>query len=139
MHVMLLLQVYCTEALGVPLHMIYTVPWLPTRQMPHSWARAFDQNITHYFAAAAKGPLRAIKRLVSLVNPRAAAKFDQHADSWVTGAANWVTTPLLDSTAFWGIADLVWRFRAKIGLPLLSPRSMGLGLYRCDWIASLCA
>ena len=31
-------HVHCAEALGVPLHIVFTMPWSPTRSFPHPLA-----------------------------------------------------------------------------------------------------
>lgn len=31
-------HIHCAEALGVPLHIMFTMPWSPTRQFPHPLA-----------------------------------------------------------------------------------------------------
>jgi UDP:flavonoid glycosyltransferase YjiC (YdhE family) len=36
-------HVHCAEAAGIPLHMVFTMPWTNTKEFPHPLA-----NITHY-------------------------------------------------------------------------------------------
>lgn len=36
---------HCAQALGVPLHMMFTMPWTPTRSFPHPLANIQRSNI----------------------------------------------------------------------------------------------
>ncbi|CAI7678318.1 unnamed protein product [Penicillium manginii] len=38
-------HVHCAQALGVPLHIIFTMPWSPTREFPHPLANIRGSNI----------------------------------------------------------------------------------------------
>jgi hypothetical protein len=37
-------HVHCAQALGVPLHMMFTMPWTPTRAFPHPLANIQNSN-----------------------------------------------------------------------------------------------
>ncbi|KAL5120460.1 hypothetical protein ACEQ8H_001750 [Pleosporales sp. CAS-2024a] len=47
-------HIHCAEKLGVPLHMMFTMPWSPTQQFPHPLANIqssnADANITNYIS-----------------------------------------------------------------------------------------
>jgi hypothetical protein len=124
--------VHVAEALGAPLHMLYTVPWMPTSGFPHPWARAFDASITYYITAAAGLLLRPAAAAAQLwLGADASARWRRRAMARVQAAANRVSTPLLDGTAWWGIADLHVRCRRRLGLRLLSANMSYGALYRC--------
>jgi sterol 3beta-glucosyltransferase len=38
-------HVHCAEALGIPLHMMFTMPWTATRSFPHPLANVQSQNM----------------------------------------------------------------------------------------------
>lgn len=94
-------QVHIAERLGVPLHCLLTIPWLPTNAFPHPWARAFDKNIVEWVneaaAAALVGP---VCKLVGYVKPAWASRFREWALSGIAAAANKLSAPLLDHTAW---------------------------------------
>jgi hypothetical protein len=98
---LLLLQVHVAEKLQVPLHMLYTIPWLPTTTMAHPWARAWGANITEYINAAAEALARPAFALLSLFAPEASRRLKAAALARVAAWANWISTPLLDHTAWW--------------------------------------
>lgn len=56
-------------------------------------------------------------------------QFAAAARTRVCEAACWWSSALLDHTAWLGIADLVLRFRRRLGLHLASRRSTGFALY----------
>lgn len=37
-------HIHCAQALGVPLHLMFTMPWTPTRAFPHPLANLQDGN-----------------------------------------------------------------------------------------------
>lgn len=37
-------HVHCAEALGIPLHMVFTMPWTPTRAFPHPLANVRNET-----------------------------------------------------------------------------------------------
>jgi Glycosyltransferase family 28 N-terminal domain len=41
-------HVHCAETLGIPLHIVFTMPWTPTRDFPHPLAslNAFEEDAT---------------------------------------------------------------------------------------------
>jgi hypothetical protein len=47
-------HVHCAQALGIPLHMMFTMPWSGTRAFPHPLANivnsAVDTNIANYLS-----------------------------------------------------------------------------------------
>ncbi|KAH4809584.1 hypothetical protein HBH61_110370 [Parastagonospora nodorum] len=47
-------HIHCAEKLGIPLHMMFTMPWSPTQQFPHPLANIqssnADANITNYIS-----------------------------------------------------------------------------------------
>lgn len=49
-------HIHCAEALGVPLHMMFTMPWTGTRDFPHPLANVttsqHDRNLTNYLSYA---------------------------------------------------------------------------------------
>jgi hypothetical protein len=86
----------------VPLHVLYTIPWLPTHTLAHPWARAFDANITEWLNAAAEALVRPLAVLLDVMLPGAA--WGRRLRDWllprVAAAANRMSTPLLDHTAW---------------------------------------
>lgn len=88
------------EKLGVPLNMIYTIPWLPTTSIAHPWARAWGHNITEYINAAAEALLKPGLGLLARLNPKLSSRLGQAVLPRVAAAANWLSTPLLDHTAW---------------------------------------
>jgi sterol 3beta-glucosyltransferase len=38
-------HIHCAEALGVPLHMMFTMPWSPTKAFPHPLANIKRSNL----------------------------------------------------------------------------------------------
>ncbi|KAF6260083.1 hypothetical protein COO60DRAFT_931819 [Scenedesmus sp. NREL 46B-D3] len=123
-------QVHVAEKLRVPLHILLTIPWLPTAAIPHPWARAWGANVTDYVNAAAEKLLAPGLALLSWFAPETGRRVKQAALARVAAAANWASTPLLDHTAWWGIADLMIGLRRRLGLPLLSANNTGSALYR---------
>ncbi|KXZ43027.1 hypothetical protein GPECTOR_106g121 [Gonium pectorale] len=122
--------VHCAEALGVPLHIISTIPWRPTREICHPWARGFEDTLTGHcsaLAAAALPPPPAWAKLTALGS--AYGKFAAAGRAAAASAANWWSSALLDHMAWLGIADLVVAFRRRLGLPLVSLRNTGFALY----------
>ncbi|GLC42175.1 hypothetical protein PLESTM_001300200 [Pleodorina starrii] len=122
--------VHCAEALGVPLHVISTIPWRPTGDICHPWARGFDDTLAGHcgaLAAAALPPPPAWAKSTRLgaAYGRAAAA----CRGAVVRSANWWSTALLDHTAWLGISDIVTRFRSKLGLRVVSLRNSGFALY----------
>jgi hypothetical protein len=97
---LLLLQVHVAEKLQVPLHMLYTIPWLPTTTIAHPWARAWGANITEYINAAAEALARPGFALLSVVAPVTSQRVKAAMMARVAAAANWISTPLLDHTAW---------------------------------------
>lgn len=89
------------EKLRVPLHVLLTIPWLPSRQLPHPWARAWDANIADWLTAAAGALLAPGLALARAISPAAAASVREALLGRVRAAANWATTPVLDHTAWW--------------------------------------
>lgn len=96
----MLLQVHVAEKLGVPLHVILTIPWVPTTSIAHPWARAYGANITDYINAAARALLKPGFKVLSWFNPKLANRLQQRVLGWVEGAANYISTPLLDHMAW---------------------------------------
>jgi hypothetical protein len=86
--------------LAVPLHVLYTIPWLPTRHIAHPWARAFDKNITEWINDAAEALLAPLCGLLGLLRPGWGVWLRQWAMPRVAAAANRMSTPLLDNTAW---------------------------------------
>lgn len=86
----------------MPLHVLYTIPWLPTATMPHPWARAFDANIVEWAVAAAAAVISPALKLCGLLGR---SDWGEGLQKWVvtrvTAAANRISTPLLDHTAWW--------------------------------------
>ncbi|WIA34522.1 hypothetical protein OEZ86_012845 [Tetradesmus obliquus] len=123
-------QVHVAEKLQVPLHILLTIPWMPTTAIAHPWARAWGANITEYINAAAEALLRPGFTLLALFAPKMSARMKAAAMRRVAAWGNWISTPLLDHTAWWGIADLMTSFRRQLGLPLLSTNNSGGALYR---------
>lgn len=39
-------HVHCAQALGVPLHIMFTMPWTPTRAFPHPLANITSSNVS---------------------------------------------------------------------------------------------
>lgn len=66
------MPVHVAEALSVPLHILLTVPWLPTTEIAHPWVRAWDANIADSVVAAAVWVLRPLVAAVRLFSPRRA-------------------------------------------------------------------
>lgn len=97
---LLLLQVHVAEKLGIPLHVLLTIPWLPTQHIAHPWARAFDKNVTEWAQDAAEALLAPVCGLVGLFKPSWALRLRHWVLSGVTAAANRFSTPLLDHTAW---------------------------------------
>jgi hypothetical protein len=93
-------QVHVAEQLQVPLHILLTIPWLPTTTIAHPWARAWGANITEYINAAAAAVLKPGFKLLSLFAPKMSARMQQAVLGRVAAAANWMSTPLLDHTAW---------------------------------------
>ncbi|PNW80878.1 hypothetical protein CHLRE_07g333450v5 [Chlamydomonas reinhardtii] len=123
--------VHVAEALGVPLHVISTIPWRPTQDICHPWARGFGDTLaghcTAMAAAALPQPPPAWVKQYAIA--RAYAQFAAASVGSVHSAASWWSSALLDHMAHLGIADLVIRFRQRLGLPLLSLRNTGFALY----------
>jgi hypothetical protein len=90
------------EKLGVPLHVLYTIPWLPTATLAHPWARAFDRNTTEWINAAAEALVGPVAAVLDALLP--AAAWGRRLRAWllprVAAAANRMSTPLLDITAW---------------------------------------
>lgn len=38
-------HVHCAQALGIPVHIMFTMPWSPTRQFPHPLANLSPGNV----------------------------------------------------------------------------------------------
>lgn len=38
-------HIHCSQALGIPLHMVFTMPWSPTRSFPHPLANIKRSNM----------------------------------------------------------------------------------------------
>lgn len=95
-----LLQVHVAEKLGVPLHIILTIPWVPTRSIAHPWARAYGANITEYMMAAARALLNPAFAAVKWVNPKLGSRVQGRVLTWVAGFSNYISTPLLDHMAW---------------------------------------
>ncbi|KAG2441956.1 hypothetical protein HYH02_009750 [Chlamydomonas schloesseri] len=123
--------VHVAEALGVPLHVISTIPWRPTQEICHPWARGFGDTLAGHCialaAAALPQPPPAWVKQHTLAHSY--AQFAAAAVASVRAAANWWSSALLDHMAYLGIADLVISFRWRLGLPLLSLRNTGFALY----------
>jgi hypothetical protein len=92
--------VHVAEKLHVPLHIILTIPWLPTTTIAHPWARAWGANITEYINAAAEALTRPGFAVLSLFAPKMSAGVKQAVMRRVAAAGNWISTPLLDHTAW---------------------------------------
>eukprot|EP00877_Chromochloris_zofingiensis_P007758 jgi/Chrzof1/3235/Cz12g16290.t1 len=122
-------QIHCAEKLGVPLHMVYTIPWIPTTEIAHSWARAFDHNIVEYVVALTEYALTAVAPL-SWVAPGFHQRLCDSVSKRVRAWANWGSTPLLDHTSWWGMVDISSQFRRHLGLPVLRLANLGFALYR---------
>uniref|UniRef100_A0A383WES6 Erythromycin biosynthesis protein CIII-like C-terminal domain-containing protein n=2 Tax=Tetradesmus obliquus TaxID=3088 RepID=A0A383WES6_TETOB len=103
---------------------------MPTTAIAHPWARAWGANITEYINAAAEALLRPGFALLALFAPKKSARVKAAVLRRVAAWGNWISTPLLDHTAWWGIADLMTSFRRQLGLPLLSANNSGGALYR---------
>jgi hypothetical protein len=88
------------EKLGVPLHALYTIPWLPTSAFPHPWARAFDSNIAEWANAAAAALLAPVCRLLGLFRRGWGVRLREWVLPRVAAAANRMSTPLLENTAW---------------------------------------
>lgn len=47
-------HLHCAQALGIPLHLVFTMPWTPTRAYPHPLANvqntSTDANIANYLS-----------------------------------------------------------------------------------------
>lgn len=47
-------HVHCAQALGVPLHIMFTMPWSPTREFPHPLANirssSMDPSVNNYLS-----------------------------------------------------------------------------------------
>eukprot|EP00775_Hariotina_reticulata_P002108 gene2108-2427_t len=97
-------QVHVAERLGVPLHIILTIPWRPTTSFAHPWARAFGHNIVDYFNGVAWALLEPALHLAGLASPGPeglGARLRAIMLPGIANFANWVTTPLLDHTAWY--------------------------------------
>eukprot|EP00878_Enallax_costatus_P007471 GHUV01007824.1.p1 GENE.GHUV01007824.1~~GHUV01007824.1.p1 ORF type:complete len:613 (+),score=211.59 GHUV01007824.1:409-2247(+) len=125
-------QVHAAEKLGVPLHVILTIPWVPTRSIAHPWARAYGANIVEYINAAAGAILTPCFRVLRWLgcDSKGVNQLEQRMLHWVEGTANYISTPLLDHMAWSGIADLMAAFRHKLGLTQFSRNNLGSSLYR---------
>ena len=148
-------QVHCAEALGAPLQMIYTIPWLATAQLPHPWARGWGASLPEAAARAAGAAARAAlavrdalvaprRRLLSALGVGVASGTSGASDARAAGcsgrdaadaieaavaaAANRLSGPLLDFTAWCGVADILLGVRRRLGLPILSAPRAALGL-----------
>ncbi|KAG2440699.1 hypothetical protein HXX76_003557 [Chlamydomonas incerta] len=123
--------VHVAEALGLPMHVISTIPWRPTQDICHPWARGFGDNLAGHCTALAAAALPQPPPTWVKQNAvaRAYAQFAAAAVASVNAAACWWSSALLDHMAYLGIADLVIRFRRRLGLPLLSLRNTGFALY----------
>lgn len=123
--------VHCAEALGAACHVISTIPWRPTKSICHPWARGFDDTLAGHCAALAAALLPLPPAAWAKASPAwmAYGKFAAAARTRVCEAACWWSSALLDHTAWLGIADLVLRFRRRLGLHLASRRSTGFALY----------
>ncbi|KAK4165332.1 sterol 3-beta-glucosyltransferase [Cladorrhinum sp. PSN259] len=84
-------HIHCAEALGIPLHLMFTFPYTPTQAFPHPLARIKGGGMS--------GPEQG----------------DQQ------GYANWISYPLVEMMVWQGLGDLVNDFRVKtLGLDPVS-------------------
>ncbi|KAL1897370.1 hypothetical protein Sste5346_004106 [Sporothrix stenoceras] len=90
-------HIHIAESLGVPLHIMFTMPWTPTRSFPH--------------------PLANLKCMSS------ASSFPSSShESSVYGFASVISYTIVECLAWQGLGDIINRFRSRnLGLEPLSP------------------
>ncbi|KJR89124.1 glucosylltransferase family 28 protein [Sporothrix schenckii 1099-18] len=90
-------HIHIAESLGVPLHIMFTMPWTPTRSFPH--------------------PLANLKCISS------ASSFPStDVSSSVYGFASFLSYTIVECLTWQGLGDIINRFRSRnLGLEPLSP------------------
>ncbi|KAL7595221.1 hypothetical protein Lser_V15G30855 [Lactuca serriola] len=108
---------HIAEALGIPLHIFFTMPWTPTSEFPSPLAPVAQSvgnwlsyiNVDIFIWWGIRGYLNEIKRKLTLV-PQ------------TTG--NWLSYIVVDHIIWWGIRGYINEFRKKSNLTPISYLSM---------------
>ncbi|KAK3990665.1 hypothetical protein QBC44DRAFT_341776 [Cladorrhinum sp. PSN332] len=97
-------HVHCAEALGIPLHLMFTFPYTPTQAFPHPLARIKGGQMSGLEKGSGGGG-----------NNGGGEQQQQQ------GYANWISYPLVEMMVWQGLGDLVNEFRVKtLGLDPVS-------------------
>eukprot|EP01025_Chloroclados_australasicus_P044544 TRINITY_DN4838_c0_g1_i2.p1 TRINITY_DN4838_c0_g1~~TRINITY_DN4838_c0_g1_i2.p1 ORF type:complete len:683 (-),score=66.03 TRINITY_DN4838_c0_g1_i2:183-1982(-) len=100
-------HIHCAEALGIPVHLMFTMPWTPTKYFPNPMARIWRENLANQMQYLSKR----LRQTIALGKP---ADGESNV-CWENQASYHV----VDDFVWMGTGDIINRFRRKLGLKAL--------------------
>ncbi|CAD7699030.1 unnamed protein product [Ostreobium quekettii] len=91
-------HIHCAEKLGIPLHMVFTMPWTPTKDFLNPLARITD------------GMVSRLEHLTQVLPKQSATGWRK----FIRDGVSWLSFVAMEDIVFLGMKDIVDQFRKEV-------------------------